>query len=107
MAVDHIVVNGVVEEVDDEPFDEQGVSTEERRRCHLVDVDPQSVDLGLQVDKGRRDDGGEVYGFVSVQPALAAGEGEEGFDHLCLLVAGGQYLLRGGTPCGNSRVGVL
>ena len=51
--------------------------------------------------------GGEVDGFASIEPALAAGEGEEGFDQARLLVVRGEHLLGGGTPCGDRRVGVV
>jgi hypothetical protein len=101
------VANGVGEQVGDEPFDEQGVSVEGCRCRHLVDADPQSVDLGLEVDKGRGDGRGEVDRFAFIEPALAAGEGEERLDQVRLLVVGGEHLLGGGTPRGNRRVGVV
>ena len=79
-AADDVVAYGVGEQIGDEPFDEQRVSIEECRCRHLVDVDPQSVDLGLEVDKGRGDGGSEVDGFVSIEAAFTAGEGEKSFD---------------------------
>ncbi len=41
------------------------------------------------------------------QPAFAAGEGEQGFDQARLLIAGGEHLLGGGTPCRGRRAGVV
>ena len=50
-AVDNVVTKCVGNQVGDESIDEQRVSIE-GGRCHrLVDMDPQSVDLGLEVDK--------------------------------------------------------
>jgi hypothetical protein len=43
-------------------------------------VNSQSVGIGPEIGKGRRDGRGEVDGFVVVQPAFAAGQGEQGFD---------------------------
>ena len=106
-AVDNVVANGVGEQVGDEPFDEKRVALEGSRRGHLVDVDPQSVDLWLEVDKGRGDEGGEVNGFVCSQPAFAAGEGEEGFDEVFLLVVGGEKFYGGGSPGLCAGVGVV
>jgi hypothetical protein len=47
---------------------------------------------GLSIGKGRGDGRGEVDEFVLVQPAFAAGEGEQGLDQACLLIAEGEYL---------------
>jgi len=44
---------------------------------------------------------------VPVQPAFAAGEGEQGFDQARLLIAGGEYLYGSGTPGGGRRAGVV
>jgi len=106
-AVGNVVANGVGEQVGHEPFDEQGVAIEDRRFCHLVDVNSESAGLGLETGKSGRDGDGEVNGFVSVQAAFAAGEGEEGFDQARLLIAGGEHLLGGGTPGGGRRAGVV
>ena len=57
--------------------------------------------------EGSGDGGGEVDGLVSVQPAFAAGEGEQGLDQARLLIAGGEHLLGGGTPGGGRRAGVI
>ena len=106
-AAGHVVADGVGEQVGYEPFDEQGVAIEGRRFAHLAYVDPESVGLGPETGKGRRDGGGEVNGFVSVQPAFAAGQGEQGLDQARLLIAGGEHLLGGATPVGGRRAGVV
>jgi hypothetical protein len=106
-AVGHVMADGVGEQVGHEPFHEQRVSIEGRRFRQRVDVDPESAGLGLQVGQGRGDGGGEVDGLVAVQPAFAAGQGEQGFDQACLLIAGGEHLLGGGTPGRGRRVGVV
>jgi hypothetical protein len=106
-AVGHVVANGVREQVDHEPFDKQGVSIQGRGFCHLVDVDPISAGLGLQTGQHRGDGGGEVDRFVVVQPAFAAGQGEQGFDQAGLLIAGGEHLLGGAAPCRGRRAGVI
>ena len=106
-AVGNVVADGVREQVGREPFDEQRISIEDRRFGRLDDVNPESVDLGPQTGKGRRDRGGEVDGFVSAQPAFAAGESEEGFDQARLLVAGGEHLPGSGTPRRGGGEGVV
>jgi hypothetical protein len=106
-AVGNVVADGVGEQVGHEPFDEQRVAIEGRRFYHLVDVNPESAGLGRQAGQGRGNAGGEVDGFVFVQPAFAAGQGEQGFDQARLLIAGGEHLLGGGTPGGGRRVRVI
>ncbi len=106
-ATRHVVADRVGEQVGHEPFREQRVSVEGGRGCHRVDVDPEPAGLGLQVSQGRGDGGGEVDGLVPGQPAFAAGQGEQGLDQACLLIAGGEHLLGGGTPCLGRRVGVV
>ena len=108
VAVDHVVAYCVDEQVGDEPFDEQARSplraTGVPRSSTWI---PSPGDLGLKVGQGRGDGGAEVDRFVSAQAALAAGEGEEGFDQPCLLVVRGEHLLGGGTPCRDRRIGVI
>ena len=70
-------------------------------------MDPISAGLGLQTGKNRGDGGGEVDGFVCVQPAFAAGQGEQGLNQAGLLITGGEHLLGGATPCGGRRAGVI
>ena len=70
-AAGNVVNDGVGKQVGDEPFDEQGVSIEGRRFCHLVDMNSEPAGLGPEADDGGRDGGGKVDGFVSVQPAFA------------------------------------
>jgi hypothetical protein len=106
-AVGNVVADGVGEQVGHEPFDEQRVAIEGRRFYHLVDVNPESAGLGRQAGQGRGNAGGEVDGFVFVQPAFAAGQGEQGFDQARLLIAGGEHLLGGGTPGGGRGVRVI
>ena len=106
-AVGNVVADGIGEQVDHEPFDEQRVSIEGRGFCHLIDANSEPAGLGLQAGQCRRDGGGEVDGFVSAQPAFAAGQGEQCFDQARLLIAGGEHLQGGGAPGRGRRAGVV
>ena len=87
-AVD-VVVDGVAEEVGDEPLDQARVAGRLRRFERGVEDEP------VVVRGGRRGsgDGGEVDGLTAVEAALAAGEREERFDQAFLLLADGEELL--------------
>ena len=93
-----VVADGVVDEVGDEAFDESGVAVERGGADGGLDV--QSEAFG--VEAGARQDGladvREVGSLSVVEPALAAGEGEEGFDEAFLFPVGGEELLAGGSP---------
>jgi hypothetical protein len=102
-----VVPDGVGEQVGHQPFDEQGISVEGRWFGHIVDSNPEPADLGRQGGQGGGDGGSEVDGFVFVQAAFAAGQGEQGFDQARLLIAGGEHLLGGGTPRGGRRTRVI
>ena len=73
----------------------------------VVDVRAEAV--GVEAGRGQDGlaDGGQVGSFPVVESAFAAGEGEEGFDEVFLLVVGGEQLFGGGPPCLRAGVGVV
>ena len=100
-AVD-VVVDGVAEEVGDEPLDEARVAGRLRRLERGVEREAVVICGG----GGGRADRGEVDGLLAVEAALAAGEREQRFDQTFLLLADGEELLAG-VPVGvDAGVGI-
>ena len=60
------------------------------RADRRLDVQSERVDVEVGAQQDVVADGGQVDWLAVVEPALAAGEGEEGFDEALLLPAGGE-----------------
>jgi hypothetical protein len=88
----------VVDQVGHHPFSQEGVAFDERRPCVGLDVHAQAVELeapGVKHPFGERR---KIDPLPMVEAALAAGQGEQGFEEPCLFLAGGEHLLACCTP---------
>jgi hypothetical protein len=81
-----VVADGVVHEVGHQSFDESGVTVE---RCGVQSgLDMQRESVGVKAGARQRcsTDAREVGPFPLLETALAAGQGEEAFDEVLVLV---------------------
>jgi hypothetical protein len=89
VSADHVVTGGVVDEVGNESLDHFGVAVERGGSDRRLDVDPESLDVDVgplqDVVANRR----QINPLSAVEPALAAGEGKEGFNMYAHAVPGG------------------
>ena len=86
VSADGVVVDGVVEEVGDEAFDEARVARAWRRLEGQLEMEAVTLEFGrVAVEDSVVGEGCEVEGLVSIEAAFAAGEGEQRVGQLLLL----------------------
>lgn len=103
----NVVLEGIVDEVGDHSFDQQGVTVEKGGLNGRLGVHPQAVDVEAARDKDAVGERRQVDGLAAIETALAARQREQGFDQMFLLKAGGEQLLGGGPPAlpSGGRIG--
>ena len=106
MPAGDVVAGGVVEEVRDEALDEARVASAWRRLEGRVQMQAEALKLGRAALEDLVGERCEVEGFVPVEAALAACEGEECIGQLFLLLAEGEQPFGGGAEGVDRRVGV-
>jgi len=99
-----VVAHGVVDQVGDEPFEEERVPLDQGGSDRGLDVQAQPADAGAGSENRPPGDGREIDGFVVIGPGFAVGEGEERLDETRLLVARGEQLVARGSPPLGARL---
>ncbi len=101
------MANGIGEQVDDEPLDQEEVSIEWRRCRHLINVNFEARGFGLEPSESLLHQRGDVDRLTFTQTALTAGEGEQSLDQMCLFVVRGKHLFCGGAPFGVAGMRII
>ena len=107
VAVGHVVVQRVVHEVGGQPFGQPRITRRRRRGQRRVHIQAPQLGLRAPGTEHLADYPGEVEGLPGAEARLPAGQGEECFDELFLLGAGGEDPFMGDPegPGGGVRVG--
>lgn len=87
VAVGMVVPDGVVDKVRDEPFDEVDISGERSGKKERIESYPLGFGGRLAGVEDLAGDRRQVERLAVIEASLAAGQGEEGFDELFLLLA--------------------